>query len=417
MKKVYLVLLLLAANLLSFAQFKLTGEIRPRIEFRDGYKKIIPEDARSVLLMNQRTRLGISYSTKLYTTHISFQDVRIWGQEQFKTNQLNVGLNEAWVNFKVNSDFKIKIGRQILSYDNDRFLSGTNWNNYGTSHDAVKFSYTKSGWEADFIGAVNQSGNLLFESPYLLYNKQYKNLGVLWLKKSWKNFSLAHMSLFEGLRQDDISTTTHSRFTTGLIAKAKQAKTNIDARLFYQSGKKFNGTEVDAYLVNLEIKQMIDQKNSIIAGFETLSGNDAPNSFDGKDNGFELAYGGKHKFNGLMDYFVGVSPTKGLGLNDFYLRYQASISKKSTLKIDYHYFKTKGDFAFNGVDYKSYLGSEIDLSYSIKVSSEINIMSIVGVMMPTTSMAVVKGSDIDVANTGFYFVTMLTFKPVFFKNN
>ena len=417
MKKVFIVLLLLIANLISFGQFKITGEIRPRLEYRDGYKKIIPEDANSVLLASQRTRLGISYETKLYTTHISFQDVRIWGQEQFKTNQINIGLNEAWVDFKVSSDFKIKLGRQILKYDNERFLSGTNWNNYGTSHDAVKLSYSQSGWEADFIGAINQSGNLLFESPYALYNKQYKNLGVLWLKKSWKGFSMAHMSLFEGLRQDDVSTTTHSRFTSGLIANAKHAKTNIDARIFYQSGKKSTGKEVDAYFINLEIKQMIDVKNSILGGFESLSGNDGLNAFAGKDNGFEFAYGGKHKFNGLMDYFVGVSPTKGLGLNDFFIKYQTAIGNKSILKLDYHYFKTKGDFAYNGVDYKSYLGSEIDLSYSIKVSSEINITSILGVMMPTNSMAVVKGSDIDVANTGFYFVTMLTFKPVFLKNN
>jgi hypothetical protein len=417
MKKVYIVLILLAANLLSFGQFKITGEIRPRLEYRDGYKSIIPENANSVLLTSQRTRLGLSYTTQLYTTHISFQDVRIWGQEQIKTNQLNIGLNEAWVNFNVSSDFKIKIGRQILKYDNERLLSGTNWNNYGTSHDAVKLSYTHSGWEADFIGAINQSGNLLFESPYALYNKQYKNLGVLWLKKSWKGFSLAHMSMFEGLRQDDVSTEMNTRLTTGLIAKAKRAHTNIDARLFYQSGKKFTGTEVDAYFINLEIKHMIDGKNSITGGFEMLSGNDAPNTFAGKDNGFEFAYGGKHKFNGLMDYFVGISPTKGLGLNDFFIKYQTAISDKSILKLDYHYFKTKGDFVSNGLNYKSYLGSEIDLSYSIKVSSEINITSIIGVMMPTNSMAVVKGSDIDVTNTGFYFVTMLTFKPVFLKNN
>ena len=52
----------------------------------------------------------------------------------------------------------------------------------------------------------------------------------------------------------------------------------------------------------------------------------------------------------------------------------------------------------------------------VKISPEINITNIAGVMLPTTSMAVVKGSDLSNANTGFYFVTMLTFKPVFFKN-
>lgn len=404
---------MLILNVVTFGQFKLEGEIRTRMEFRDGYKLIKPVDAVSILLVSQRSRLGISYDSKLYTTHFSFQDVRYWGEEQIKTNQLNLALHEAWVEFKMNSNLNLKIGRQVLKYDNQRLIASSNWNQIGAKHDAIKLAYSSSGWNLEFVGALNQSGNYLIQSPYLLFNKQYKNLGILWLQKKWDQLSLASLTIVEGLRQDDVSEIVHTRLTSGITVKLQLENSNFESRLFYQSGKKYNGTSVNAYLFNLEVNQKFDSHYSLIGGIELKSGNETPDLINGTDHAFDILYGSRHKLNGLIDYFSVPSTTKGLGLADFYLKFTSLVSKKTSINLDYHYFKTPKNFSFEGLNYKSYLGSEIDLSCSIKISPEINITNIFSLMLPTSSMTLVKGSEYDNTNTGFYFVTMLTFKPIF----
>ena len=416
MIKKCLVITMMLFSVVAFGQFKMEGELRPRLELRDGYKGIMPTDAESILIVSQRSRLGINYTSKLYTTYLSFQDVRVWGEEQINSNQINIGLHEAWVEFNTSPGFKIKIGRQVLKYDNERLIASTNWNQIGAKHDAVKLSYHDSEWELDLVAAINQSGELFFESPYLLFNKQYKNMGILWLSKKWDHVSLASLSIFEGLRQDNESTLIHNRYTTGVVAKSKLKSVNIDSRLFYQGGKKNNGASVSAYLLNLDLTCRFKDKNLLAGGVEIKSGNEAPNLINGNDRAFDILYGGKHKLNGLMDYFGAPSTTKGMGLTDIYFKYNSELSNRLMINLDYHYFQTEKRFQFEGVDYQSYLGSEIDLSCSITISPEINITNIFSVMIPTTSMSVAKGSEIGNTKTGYYFVTMLTFKPVFLKN-
>lgn len=416
MKRKTLVVITMLLSIVTFGQVKISAELRPRMEFRDGYKSIKPIDKESILLLSQRSRLGLTYTSKLYTTHLSFQDVRIWGEESINVNEINLAIHEAWVEFNASSCFKIKIGRQVLKYDNERLIASTNWNQIGAKHDAVKFSFTSKGWQMDFIGAVNQSGNSLNKSPYVLFDKFYKNLGVVWIKKSWENFSLANLSVIEGLREDARSANINHRFTSGIVAITDLKNTQIQSRFFYQGGHKSNGLAVSAHWINLELTQKLDEQFSVIGGLDLYSGNESPNSTTGDDNAFDLLYGGKHKFNGLMDYFMGSKTLQGVGLTDLYFKFITWVSKKVMLSLDYHYFKTQDDFLFEDANYKSYLGSEIDLSCSIKISPEINITNTAGVMLPSTSMAVVKGSELGNTSTGFYFVTMLTFKPVFFKN-
>ncbi len=400
----------------TYGQFSMEGELRPRMEFRDGYKTIKPAGAESVLIFSQRSRLGISYASNLYTTHISIQDVRVWGEEPLNSNQINIALHEAWVEFNASTDFKIKIGRQVLKYDNERLIASTNWNQIGAKHDAIKFSYKAKGWEVDFIGAVNQSGNSLFKSPYLIFDQLYKNLGVAWIKKDWHNFSIANLSIVEGLREDANNTTIHHRFTSGIVTIGNIKNTHIEGRLFYQGGRTNNGIAVSAHWINLELNQKLNEFNSITGGVDAYSGNESPDTNYGDDHAFDILYGGKHKLNGLMDYFTGPKSTKGMGLTDLYVKYNTRLGHKMLLGLDYHYFKTQGDFMIDNVAYKSYLGSEIDISCSIKISSEINITNIFGLMMPSKSMAVIREGNTSNTDTGFYFTTMLTFKPVFFKD-
>ncbi len=416
MKRKFLLVTLILMSVATLGQFKMDGEIRPRLEWRNGYKNMIPNDAESIIIVTQRTRLNFNYGTSLYTTRFSLQEVRTWGEEALNNGAVNIALHEAWIAFNLKSDFTLKIGRQVLKYDNQKLIAATNWNQVGAKHDALKFSYNADGWEFDFVGAINQTGNKLFKSPYLIFDQMYKNLGIIWVKKDWENFSIAKLSIAEGLREDSETTIIHNRFTTGIIASANIKSTSMDGRFFYQGGKKNDGMAVSAYWINLELKQKLSEQNSVMGGIDLMSGNEAPDANAGKDNAFDVLYGGKHAPNGLMDYFAGPKSIRGLGLADLYMKYITKPSENILLSLDYHYFKTQAEFLIDDVTYKSYLGSEIDLSCSIQISSEINLTNIFGIMIPTSSMTIAKNSQPGNTNTGFYFVTMLTFKPVFFKN-
>ena len=71
------VLVLMTAQ--SYSQLTISGELRPRAEYRNGYKTLTPDDSEAALFVSQRTRLNTMYSTDDYTFFVSFQDVRVWG--------------------------------------------------------------------------------------------------------------------------------------------------------------------------------------------------------------------------------------------------------------------------------------------------------------------------------------------------
>lgn len=65
--------------------FKLTGEIRPRYEYRHGFKTLFPDDATAANFISQRTRLNGFFANETFKVYLSLQDVRVWGD----VNQLN----------------------------------------------------------------------------------------------------------------------------------------------------------------------------------------------------------------------------------------------------------------------------------------------------------------------------------------
>ncbi len=414
MKKLSLLSFLLLINFSIFAQFEISAELRPRFEYRDGYRNLMPDAAEPATLISQRSLLGLTYKTELYTSRISFQDVRVWGAEPLKTNEISASLVEAWVEFNIDNGFKIKTGRQILKYDNQRLIGTGNWNQIASRHDAIKLSYKRNGFEFETVGAYNQTAERsdLIEVPYELYDKFYKNLGIIWMKQSFDHFSLATINIFEGLRENDMDDKINTRITTGLIFNYNQKKILTAFRAFYQGGKKQNGSKVSAHFLNATFDYKYSKSIIFKSGVEYFSGNDEPNVIGEKDNAFDVIYGGRHGCNGKMDYFIKPASTLGLGLINWTIGLDSKLSPKLTLLMDYHYFCTQNDFTKDLIAYAAYLGSELDVQLNIKISKEILIGALYGIMLPSDAMASIRNNE---ANTAHYFMTMLTFKPVFYK--
>ena len=127
MKTVYLALGLLLLPGMLWAQgsekeneFTMSMQIRPRAEYRNGAQLPRFEGDKAASFINNRARLSMEYKRSDLSMKISAQHVGVWGQDpQIDTNGRFI-MNEAWAKLNFGAGFFAQLGRQTLSYDDER---------------------------------------------------------------------------------------------------------------------------------------------------------------------------------------------------------------------------------------------------------------------------------------------------------
>lgn len=321
MKRIILLIILTLSFINLFSQTKISGEIRPRAEFRDGYRTPREDDSEPAFFISQRSRLNLEYTGEKYAAFLAVQDVRLWGDEKYNIDNPSFALHEAWVKFNLAQNVSLKLGRQTIGYENNRIISAANWSQSSKKHDAVVFNFNCKGWNIDFTNAFNQASEKNFGTDYSNGQDNYKYLSMLWFSKSVKKASFTGFSLIDGYQY--AVDTVYSRFTYGGVFKYHPNSLFFTTRLYGQGGRLVSGTGISSYLMNLEMGSAFEKSN-ITAGIEVSSGNDYKSN-DGKSHIFETPYGAKHWMNGTMDYFKKSSDTKNTGLVDLYLKWSQKI--------------------------------------------------------------------------------------------
>lgn len=154
------------------AQLSLTGQLRVRSEFRNGYGTLETTGNQPAFLTSQRARLNFHYRSARVIFHASVQDVRVWGADASTINNADgarLGVHEAWAELIfANADdsafahspvqyFSVRIGRQELVYDDQRLLGNLDWLQQARRHDAIVFKLLNKGWQVDAGAAFNQN--------------------------------------------------------------------------------------------------------------------------------------------------------------------------------------------------------------------------------------------------------------------
>lgn len=404
-----------------YAQFILSGELRPRFEFRKGYKLLNYENSIPAFLVSQRSRINMSFASEKLKAKISFQDVRVWGDEPYKTDVPGLGIYEAWAEIPLCDSLSLKAGKQELVYDNERLLTRSNFSQHGVTHNAAVLKFKRNDLQVDFAAAFNQSAEKIFGTDYTDLNTNYKTLNFLWVTKKIKNICKASLlGIADGYQKAGTANTTYLRGTMGLILeKTKDNKYSFAARGFYQTGRLQTGQEVAAYYASTDLSYTFKEKYTVILGMEYISGNDASDTANKKSNAFSTLYGSCHKFDGNMDYFSNIpKDTKGAGLINPYFDLILKLGEKSLFRADFHYFLLQNNYLINGSPIDKALAAEADLSYSYDISKEVNVLAGFSIMSPSRSDT--KSMEVFFnGNSGYYgtwaFV-MLTVKPTFFKS-
>jgi hypothetical protein len=411
-----LLLLMVQSNSV-FSQFKLSGEVRPRMEYSHGFGSLAPKDADNGLFVQQRTRFNIDHNNDKYTFKVVFQDIRVWGsQSQLVANDGALSsIHESWALIKFNKNLSLKSGRQEIIYDDHRIFGSVAWAQQARSHDAAILQYKKDGLKVDAGVAYNQNGALRTSNNYTV-KKSYKAFQYLWLNKKI-NEELAASVLFlrHGVQavRDSAPATIYSN-TAGARVTYKKDKLKAAVNFYSQTGEMANENTISAMNYNVDVQYAVHKKHSVGAGYEFLSGNDMVNTVANTNEAFNPFFGTNHKFNGFMDYFYVGNHGGNVGLADIYVNYSMKASKKATIKAAFHSFASDGALAdpMSGKAMDKGLGSEVDLVFIYKMNSEVDFKCGYSQMFGTESMEVLKGGDKDeTQNWGWL---MITVKPTFF---
>lgn len=348
------------------AQFTIDADIRPRFEYRHGFGNLFPDDSDAAAFVVQRTRLNLGFKQEKFRSKISVQDVSVWGD----TPQIALGdsnnsfsLFQAWFALDLDDNWSTKLGRQVISYDDQRIFGGLDWAMQGRFHDAALIQYKKENFIADVGFAFNQESQRNEETSFFLSGAfTYKTMQYAYLKKSWTNLNLSFLFLNSGFQKftgedNTIPNGVSYRQTSGFYTTFPIKKISFSSSLYYQSGKS-NTSDLSAYQFSIEGNYTLNA-TTVGGGIEILSGTDQDG--DSKNKSFAPLYGTNHKFNGFLDYFYVGNHVDNVGLNDVYIKAIFKLDNKSTLLTKAHYFSANAELSN---DVNAYLGTEVDFVYT-----------------------------------------------------
>lgn len=396
------------------AQFTLDAQLRPRYEFRHGYKTLFPDNEDPASFISQRTRLNTRFTTQKYDFYVSIQDVRVWGDvPQLNTADANgLTLHEAWGKLLFNPEFSLKLGRQEIAYDDERILGRVDWAQQARSHDAAIIGYTKNRFSMDMAYAFNQDAEAL--TGHDLTTNTYKSLFYIWAHHEWEEFSASLLFLNNGLQYlsetDAVGNETRYSQTLGSHLTYKRNKLALAANAYYQFDKDVANNSLNAILLSLDVNYKVSNLTAITIGTEYLSGNDNGMPENGKNNAFTPFYGTNHKFNGYMDYFYVGNYLDNSGLLDLYARAKFTLSEKSVIDFHLHNFSAAADIS--GIDSKQ-LGVEFDLVYSYQFIESVSMQGGYSQMLAAEGLEIVKNNFDN--NSNYWAWIMITFKPRLYK--
>ena len=420
-----------------FAQtVNISAELRPRFEYRHGYKTLFPDDTKPANFISQRTRLNGFFANKNFKAYVSLQDVRVWGDvNQLNTRDVNgFSVHEAWGQIFFGDVVSLKIGRQEIIYDDHRIFGSVNWAQQARSHDAAILGLKFAGKHKIDVGvAYNAMGESLYKNDYT-NTKNYKALQLIHYHVDFGKSGISILFLNNGMPYfaDEDTSKIDEKIaysqTIGGRYSFKEEKVKFNVAFYYQTGKKrfrFNN-DLSAIYFGGDVSFHLIENFSFGIGGEYLSGTPTRDQGDTSkvDQSFTPFYGTNHKFNGWMDYFyVGIGHGN-VGLIDIYIPLKYTY-EKLTFALIPHYFMSAATVSIKnkGIweDLSSGLGTEVDFAVSYAAAKNVTIAGGYSQMFATETMRAVKQpaayNGDNYKNSNGWGWVMVTFKPTFFSKD
>jgi hypothetical protein len=400
-------ILVLVSNVSLHAEFEISAQLHPRGEYRTGYGRLKTESDVPAVLISHRSRITFSLDTTRTVWKFILQDVRIWGDETLYRStgvfgdNASLDVHEAWAGIKIKEASTLKSGRQPSIYDDERLLASGDWNQYAVTYDVLCYQYHPGRWEFDICLSLLNSQENVFSNIHPLDKLKIQNL--LHLQRSFANGLLFSFKMIgSGYTASDSSEVIYLRGTYGLFARYRHQNLMLATAAYYQNGKNQEGNDVSAYLFTGDFSTSFSLFSPAM-GLVYLSGQDGLNAnpkYQKTDHLFDILYGARLRYYGLLDYFTNIpKSTANGGLIDFFFRLDVNYARENYLRADYHTF-----YLQNNVPYcrncndpiealEKFLGSEIDFMISQSIINSVKLRLGYSFYHPTESMKILQNAS------------------------
>jgi len=247
-------------------------------------------------------------------------------------------LRQAWLEIgdaKSSIPLTLKVGRQLLSYGDERLIGPFDWNNVGRTFDAAKLSYTGSNWTLNAFGAsvVNVYADDINESDLTNNPGRDQFFGGLYL--STKASGIQTTDLYALCPGEKTALGDTGFVTLGTRMKSTPGKLNgfdYDLEAAFQTGG-LKGKDLTAGAVHAGTgytSANTPWKPRIGIEYNYATGDSTPG--DGDAATFQNLFPTNHKFYGYADLF------SWQNIHNPAIQLKLKPGKTVTLQADYHLF-------------------------------------------------------------------------------
>jgi hypothetical protein len=357
---------------------KLGGEIRGRLETMTGLN-YVPGDDDTYYLHRLRLDVGIEPVSWL-RLFAQGQDSRVgaYNHQPVPANFADsFDLHQAYLEVQPVKAWTVRLGRQELSFGEERLVGVSNWSNTGRSFDAARLTYAKPGVQVDaFSGAVVVTVDGEFDRPHFnnKFHGIYSSFDKLPGKSTLQPYVLWKSSTTvvdkEGHRGDlDV-------YTYGLRAVGNlSSRTDYGLEMAVQTGH-FSGDAIRAWAGHWTVGRRLARSNRaprLVGEYNYASGDDAR---AGRRGTFDQLYPTNHNKYGTADRIAWRNIRDAMAGLDW------RANARMRFQLDYHgfwladirdalYTESGTVFVRNPNAPSTRIGTEIDLQASYKVNERL----------------------------------------------
>ena len=255
-------------------------------------------------------------------------------------------IDQGFVQYK-NQALTLKVGRQVITLDNHRFVGHVGWRQDRQTFDAATVIYAPSKKLKTQYSHIMQRNRIFAEAADLDSNDHLLNISY--------STSIGKFTGYAYLLEVD-NTTNNALDTYGVSfnGSSKINDLGIKYALEYATQSNENGTtEYDTSYLAAEVSTSISGINAKL-GYEVLGSDDG-------NSAFTTPLATLHKFNGWSDQFL-ATPAQGLVDASFTL--SSKVAGGNILAVYHDY---SADESSSTVDD---LGSEINVQYTTKLAGK-----------------------------------------------
>jgi hypothetical protein len=355
------------SNPLSFADGLITIDIQERLRFESRENNFDFNDSVNSLTddswLLQRARIGIKIKPNSWLTfYAQGQDSReimsdradfpgllgAEGDDPFDLRQAYIEIADY-----AQCPWGFKLGRQILSFGDERIVGAFDWNNIGRTFDAAKLTYKsgpltvdafaasvvvprRSGMNmSDLYNGNENSRDQIFSGIYAsttAWGPQTTDLYVLHLHEDQVTTSTNFLTLGARMKSKPGAFAPAAVSDgKGVVAAPKPVGLDYDFEGAFQTGE-VRGLDLTAFALHGGIGYTFDTGWMPRIGVAYNYGSGDGNPADGDTETFQNLFPTNHKFYGQMDVF------SWQNMQDLEISFKCSPTKKLTAKAEFHAF-------------------------------------------------------------------------------